>query len=58
MAIFTKFDDLITQIYDEERDEEENRQIAETELQKKFQKPLENYKYPPRAYLRMEGIVK
>ena len=58
VAIFTKFDDLITQIYDDELGEEENRQMAEAELQKKFREPLEGHKYPPRAYLRVEGIVK
>ena len=55
VAIFTKFDDLITQVYDEELDEQENREAAEKELEKKFQKPLDGFKFPPRAHVRMEG---
>ena len=55
VAIFTKFDDLITQVYDEELDEQENRDVAEIVLEKKFQKPLDGFKFPPRAHVRMEG---
>ena len=55
VAIFTKFDDLITQVYDEELDEQRNREVAEDELEKKFQKPLYGFKFPPRAHVRMEG---
>ena len=56
VAIFTKFDDLITQVYDEEQDEEQNRRVAESELKKKFQVPLDGFKFPPRAHVRMEGV--
>jgi hypothetical protein len=55
VAIFTKFDDLITQLYDEELDDQGNREVAENELEKKFQKPLDSFKFPPRAHVRMEG---
>ena len=55
VAVFTKFDDLITQVYNEELDEQENREVAENELEKKFQKPLDSFKFPPRAHVRMEG---
>ena len=58
VAIFTKFDVFITKVYDEDLDEEQNRELAKGEVQNKFQTPLEGYKYPPRAYVRMEGIVK
>jgi hypothetical protein len=54
VAVFTKFDDLITQIYDEDIDDEENRQIACAVLKKKFEEPLKGYKFPPRAYVRFE----
>jgi hypothetical protein len=56
VAIFTKFDDLITQVYDAERDEQQNRQVAETELKKKFRVPLDGFKFPPRAHVRTEGV--
>ena len=58
VAIFTKFDDLITQVYDDELDEQENREAAENELKTKFQKPLDGFKFPPRAHVRMEGVYK
>lgn len=56
VAIFTKFDDLITQMYDENLHEQENRHVAESVLEKKFQKPLDGFKFPPRAHVRMEGV--
>jgi hypothetical protein len=55
VAIFTKFDDLITQVYNDELDEQGNRIVAENELEKKFRKPLDGFKFPPRAHVRMEG---
>ena len=58
IAIFTKFDDLITQIYDGDLEEEENRQIADRELQNKFRTPLYGYKFPPRADVSVEGMLK
>jgi hypothetical protein len=56
VAIFTKFDDLITQVYNEELDEQGNRDVAESVLEKKFQKPLDGFEFPPRAHVRMEGV--
>jgi hypothetical protein len=56
VAIFTKFDDLITQVYNEELDEEENHRVAGRELMKKFQIPLNGFNFPPTAYTRMEGM--
>jgi hypothetical protein len=56
VAIFTKFDDLITQVYDMDINYEENREVACDTLEKKFEKPLKGYKFPPRAYVRFECI--
>ena len=54
IAIFTKFDDLIMQIYDRKKDDEENLKIAETTLKEKFEKPLKLYQHPPCAYVHLE----
>jgi len=54
VAIFTKFDDLITQVYDRNKEEEENREIAYATLEEKFEKPLKGYKFPPHAYVQFE----
>ena len=54
VAIFTKFDDLITQVYDMDKDDAENIQVACATLENKFEKPLKGYKFPPRAYVRFE----
>ena len=53
--IFTKFDDLMTQIYDIDQDEDVNRQNAEEEVEKKFRKPLYEYTFPPCADVCFEG---
>ena len=58
VAVFTKFDDLITQIYNEDLEEEANRRAADRELQSKFQVPLMGYKFPPKADVCMEGTLK
>ena len=54
VAIFTKFDDLIVQVYDRKKDEEQNIEIAQTTLKEKFEKPLKLYQHPPSAYVRFE----
>jgi len=54
VAIFTKFDDLITQIYDRNKEDEENREVARATLEKKFEKPLKGYEFPPQAYVQFE----
>jgi hypothetical protein len=54
VAIFTKFDDLITQVYDRNKEDEQNREVAYATLEKKFEKPLMAYKFPPRTYVRFE----
>ena len=58
MAIFTKFDDLITQVYDRKKEEEENRKVAYATLEEKFAKPLEGYRFPPRAYVQFECVFR
>ncbi|GJJ11604.1 hypothetical protein Clacol_005839 [Clathrus columnatus] len=56
IAVFTKFDDLITQIYDPELGWQENRQVAEQILETRFRKPLLNFDFPPVACLTMEDM--
>ena len=55
IAIFTKFDDLMTQIYDIYQDDDVNRQNAKDQVEKKFRKPLYGYAFPPRADVCFEG---
>ena len=54
VAIFTKFDDLITQIYDMNKEDEKNREVACATLENKFKKPLKGYKFPPCTYVQIE----
>ena len=54
VAIFTKFDDLIIQVYDRNKGDEENIKIAQAALKEKFEKPLKLYQCAPRAYVRFE----
>ncbi|KAH9162500.1 era-like GTP-binding protein [Lactarius sanguifluus] len=58
IAIFAKFDDLISQVYDIGLDEDENRVAAETFLTDKLRKPLFEYTFPPRADVRLEDMHK
>ena len=55
IAIFTKFDDLITQIYDIYQDDDVNRRNAEEQVEKKFKKPLYKFPFPPSADVCFEG---
>ena len=55
IAIFTKFDDLMTQIYDMDQDDDANRRNAEEQVEKKFRNPLYEYAFPPRADVCFEG---
>ena len=55
IAIFTKFDDLMTQIYNIDLDDDVNRQNAEEQVEEKFRKPLYGYAFPPRADVCFEG---
>jgi len=45
----------MVQIYDMDLDDDENRQIAEAEVERKFRKPLSGYAFPPRADVCFEG---
>uniref|UniRef100_A0A0W0FT23 Putative small GTP-binding protein domain n=1 Tax=Moniliophthora roreri TaxID=221103 RepID=A0A0W0FT23_MONRR len=56
IAVFTKFDDLITQLYDDEKEECELRKEAESCVERKFQEPLAKCKYPPKEYLCLEDM--
>jgi hypothetical protein len=55
VAIFMKFDDLITQVLDRKKDKKTNITNALDTLEKEFKQPLSGYKFPPRAYVRFEG---
>ena len=57
IAIFTKFDDLVKQIYDKNLEMAENCRVALAALDAKFQALLSKFKFPPNAYLRLEGKV-
>jgi hypothetical protein len=50
-----KFDDLITQVFDMEKDEIENTNNALDTLDKKFKQPLSSYNFPPRTYMCFKG---
>jgi hypothetical protein len=55
IAIFTKFDDWINQVYDRNLGEDENQKVAVELLEARLQTPLSKFMFPPRAYLRFEG---
>jgi hypothetical protein len=55
VAIFMKFDDLITQVFDRQKDKQENTKNALDTLEKKFKQPLGSYKFHPHAYVCFEG---
>jgi GTPase Era involved in 16S rRNA processing len=56
IAIFTKFDDLINQIYDMDVDEEVNRKNAEDVVDERFRKPLGKCANPPHADVCFEAL--
>ncbi|KAH9051090.1 hypothetical protein EDB87DRAFT_1695719 [Lactarius vividus] len=56
IAIFTKFDDLINQVYDGDLDEDKNREVAENLLKDSLRAPLFEYKFPPRADVCLEDM--
>jgi len=56
IAIYTKFDDLVNQVYDMELEDGENRQNAIKCLEDKFEQPLDTCKFPPKAHLHLEGM--
>ena len=54
IAIFTKFDDLITQVYDMDLEDDENRKAAEQALEEGFRVPLFAFADPPKASVCLE----
>ncbi|KAG6914823.1 hypothetical protein DXG01_015129 [Tephrocybe rancida] len=55
IAVFTKFDDFINQVFDMDLDNDENRTIAEEKLAE-LQVPLFKCKFPPRAAVCLEDM--
>ena len=55
ITIFTKFDDLMTQIYGINLDDDVNRRNAKEQVEKKFRKPLYEYSFPLCADVCFEG---
>jgi len=58
VAIFMKFDDLITQVFDRKKGKKENTKNALDTLEKKFKQPLSSYKFHPRAFVCIEAVHK
>ncbi|PPQ74725.1 hypothetical protein CVT25_013366 [Psilocybe cyanescens] len=58
VAIFMKFDDLISQVWDRNNTLEQNTMHALDTLQQKFEQPLRNYQFPPCGYVRLGGLDK
>jgi hypothetical protein len=56
IAIFTKFDDLISQVYDIDLEDDENRTAATKLLEENLQKPLFASRFPPKAHVCLEGM--
>jgi len=46
----------MTQIYNIYQSDDDNRQNANEQVEKKFIQPLNGYKFPPRAYVCFEGL--
>ncbi|KAH9061747.1 hypothetical protein EDB83DRAFT_2520179 [Lactarius deliciosus] len=55
IAIFTKFDHLISQVYNADLEEDKNREVAERTLKDSLRAPLFEYNFPPRADVCLEG---
>ena len=47
VAIFTKFDDLVAQVMDWDKSDDENDALAVEVLKERFQKPLQEMVSPP-----------
>ena len=55
IAVFTKFDDLVAQLYDRDKEEEESRADASKMVKEQFEMPLEKSRDRPKAYVCFEG---
>jgi hypothetical protein len=56
IAIFTKFDDLISQVYDIDLEDDENRAAATKLLEENLHNPLFASRFPPKAHVCLEGM--
>ncbi|PPQ81509.1 hypothetical protein CVT26_010896 [Gymnopilus dilepis] len=56
VAIFTKFDDLVSQVWDRDKDYDANENKARATLSERFEYPLRKCNFPPRAYLHLEAL--
>jgi len=57
IAIATKFDYLVTQVFTEKKGLRKSRKEATKLLDDKLEVPLHNFKFPPKAYICLEGMV-
>ena len=57
IAIATKFDYLITQVFTEKKGLQKSRKEAMKLLDDKLEVPLRKFKFSPKAYIRIEGMV-
>lgn len=57
IAIATKFDYLITQVFTEKKGLRKSRKEATKLLDDKLEVPLRNFKFSPKAYICLEGLV-
>ena len=56
IAIATKFDYLITQVFTEKKGLRKSRKEATKLLDDKLDVPLRKFKFPPKAYMCLEGV--
>jgi len=57
IAIATKFDYLITQVFTEKKGLRNSRKEATKLLRDKLEVPLHKFKFPPKAYICLEGMI-
>jgi len=57
IAITTKFDYLITQVFTEKKGLQKSRKEATKLLDDKLEVPLRKFKFPPKAFIHLEGVV-
>jgi len=57
IAIVTKFDDLVVQVYSRAKNFEESYKIAGKLLDDNLEAPLLKKKVPPKQFVRLEGML-
>ena len=57
IAIATKFDSLVAQVFTRKKGLDKSREEAIKLLEDKLEGPLRKFKFPPRAYVRLEGML-